>query len=88
MKTVSSFSKFFLPDLDALEQYASPDDEVSIIKDVPICQLEQVRQVFRRVGRLEGRGFRVIYRGPRGRYRHQASTWKQDAVRFAVYERT
>ena len=63
-----------------LEQYRSPEVEASIWKWIPICHLDQVREALKSVGR-----FRVVYRGPRGRYYDQAMTWKKDARAFTVY---
>lgn len=65
-----------------LEQYSSPEDEASTWKWVPIKHLDHIRQALRNVGK-----FRIVYRGPRGRYYDQAMTWKQDATAFSVYPR-
>ena len=67
-------------DKAVLEAYVSPPEEASVFKDIPIDRLVEVKAILRKAGR-----FRVIYRGPRGRYHSQATTWKQDANRFAVY---
>lgn len=86
-RKISNFARFVVPGLDLLEPYTSPDDEVSVFKAVPIDLLDQARAVLRQAGRLEGQKFRIIYRGPRGRYLYQASTWRQDARAFSVYTR-
>jgi hypothetical protein len=67
--------------------FASPADEASIVKDVPIDSLEQVRPVLRRIQALTGRKTYIMYRGRKNRYYGQSTTWKQDANRFAVYWR-
>ena len=74
-------------DQQLFRAFASPDNEQSIIKDVPVNTLDQVRRVLYRLRRLTGRQTRIIYRGPRSRYPDQACTWKRDADRFAVYFR-
>jgi hypothetical protein len=65
---------------ELLAQYKSPEVEASIWKWVPMEYLDQVRQTLKHVGK-----FRVVYRGPRGRYHDQAMTWKKDARAFTVY---
>ena len=67
--------------------FASPDNEASIVKDVPIGSLEQVRPILRRVQALAGKKTYIMFRGPKKRYFNQSTTWKQDADRFAVYWR-
>lgn len=74
-------------DRQLFDQYAAPAHETALLKDLPIQVLDLVRRTIRRVELLTGRKLRVIYRGPRRRYCHQSSTWKQDAERFAVYFR-
>lgn len=76
-----------LPDQQLFDAFASPHDEASIIKDIPISALDAVKQILRRVETISGRKTRIIYRGPRGRFYGQATTWRQDANRFAVYWR-
>ena len=73
---------FCLPNEDkaVLRPFISPKGEVSLFKDIPISMLDEVKVILKKAGR-----FRVVYRGPRGRYHSQAMTWKQDANRFAVY---
>ena len=73
---------FCLPNEDkaVLRPFISPKGEASLFKDIPIDRLAEVKAILKKAGR-----FRVIYRGPRGRYHSQAMTWKQDAKRFAVY---
>ena len=66
-----------------LKQYRSPRGESSWFKDIPIEQLDYVVSL---MSKLNTRS-RIVYRGPRKRHYAQASTWKQDANRFAVYER-
>lgn len=67
--------------------FASPANEASIVKDVPISALEQVRPVLRRMQSLTGRKVYIMFRGRKNRYHGQSTTWKQDANRFAVYWR-
>ena len=76
-----------LEDQQFFEAFASPADEASIVKDVPIGVLEQVRPVLRRMQILSGRRTYIMFRGPKNRYFNQSTTWKQDANRFAVYFR-
>ena len=74
-------------DQQLFRAFASPNDESSIIKDIPINALEQVRPALRRAERLVGRKMHVVFRGSKNRYFNQSTTWKQDANRFAVYFR-
>lgn len=74
-------------DQQLFESFASPAGERSLIKDVPIQCLDQVKQAIRRAEALSDRKMRVIYRGSRNRFYGQATTWRQDADRFAVYWR-
>lgn len=67
--------------------FASPDAESSIVKDVPVNCLDMARAAIHRMERLSGRKTYVMYRGRKNRYHGQATTWKQDATRFAVYFR-
>jgi hypothetical protein len=67
--------------------FASPDNETSIAKDVPIGSLDQVRPILRRVQALAGKKTYIMFRGRKNRYHGQSTTWKQDADRFAVYWR-
>ena len=62
-------------------QYRSPKIEASVFKQIPIEYLDMVKSVLKRTGQK----FRIVYRGPRGRYYDQAMTWKQDARAFTVY---
>lgn len=87
MKRISEFAKFCTPGLDVLEQYSSPEDESSVIKGVPVHLLDYVREQFRRAGYLDGRRFRVHFRGPRYDL-SRGYCRRQDAHSFAVYERT
>jgi hypothetical protein len=64
-------------------QYRSPKSEASVFKQIPIGYLDTVKSVLKRTGGA----FRIVYRGPRGRYHDQAMTWKQDARAFTVYPR-
>lgn len=79
---MDKFLWFCLPNEDKalLAQYISPPGEASVFRDIPIDRLEEVRRILGKVGR-----YRVVYRGPRGRYPDQGMTWKKDANRFAVY---
>ena len=74
-------------DQQLFRAFASPDHEASIIKDVPINAIEQVRPVLKRLRRLTGRRTHIMYRGPKNRYRSQSCTWREDANRFSVYWR-
>jgi hypothetical protein len=65
---------------ELLARYRSPESEASVWKWVPMEYLGQVRRALKKVGK-----FRVVYRGPRGRYYDQAMTWKKDARAFSVY---
>ena len=76
-----------VPDQQFFRAFASPADETSLVKDVPIGALEQVRPILRRAQALAGRKMYIMFRGPKRRYPGQASTWKRDAERFAVYWR-
>jgi hypothetical protein len=76
-----------IEDQQLMAAFASPDRETSIIKDVPIGALEQVRPVLGRIRALTGRKTYIMFRGPKRRYPHQGCTWRQDANRFAVYFR-
>ena len=76
-----------LADQQFFDAFASPADQTSIVKDVPIGALDQVRSVLRRVKSLTGRRTYVMFRGSKKRYRGQSTVWKQDANRFAVYWR-
>lgn len=74
-------------DQQFFRSFASPGDETSIVKDVPMTVYDQVRPVLARVRALSGRQTYVMFRGPKNRYWQQSTTWKQDANRFAVYFR-
>lgn len=76
-----------LEDQQLFRAFASSSSETSIIKDVPISVLDQVRPVLKRLRRLTGRQTRIMFRGPRNRYHSQSCTWRQDATRFSVYFR-
>ena len=76
-----------LADQQFFQAFASPEDQTSLVKDVPIGVLEQVRPILRRAQALAGRKMYIMFRGPKRRYASQACTWKQDADRFAVYWR-
>lgn len=80
---------FNLPkeDRQLVDSFASPADETSIIKDVPIGAYGQVLPALRRIRALSGRKTYVMFRGPKSRYHGQSTTWKKDANRFAVYFR-
>jgi hypothetical protein len=74
-------------DQQFFDSFASPESETSIVKDVPISALEQVRPILARVRALSGKKTYVMFRGSKNRYYQQSTTWKQDANRFAVYFR-
>ena len=75
------FSTLTKKEQEFLEQYKSPKFEASIWKQIPIEYLDSVKATLKKTGYK----FRVIYRGPRGHYWDQASTWKQDARAFSLY---
>ena len=58
-------------------KYASPDDERSFSKNIPIKYLDGVRKL------CPGQ-FRVVYRGPRYD-RSRSHTLKEDAIGFSLY---
>ena len=58
-------------------KYASPDDERSFSKNVPMKYLNEVRKLW------PGQ-FRVVYRGPRYD-RTRSHTLKSDAIGFSLY---
>lgn len=64
-----------------LSKYNSPDSETSVLKDVPIGSLNQIKNILNKVSFSK---FRIVYRGPR--YDAMACyCLKKDAKRFAVY---
>ena len=87
--TLDSWTMFnlSLEDQQFFRAFASPDAESSIVKDVPIGVLAEAQAVLARVRALTGRKTYVMFRGRKNRYHGQATTWKQDANRFAVYFR-
>lgn len=76
-----------LEDQQFFRAFASPASESSIVKDVPIGALTEAQAVIGRLRALTGRKTYVMFRGRKNRYHGQATTWKQDATRFAVYFR-
>ena len=76
-----------IEDQQFFRAFGSPEHESSLVKDVPIGVLDQVRSVLRRVRALTGRKTYIMFRGRKNRYHGQATTWKQDANRFSVYFR-
>lgn len=83
---ISNFARFVIPEVDLLDQYASPDDEVSIAKAMPMHLLDQARAIMRKLHRLEGERYRVYFRGPR--YDLARGYCKEkDARAFAIYKR-
>lgn len=74
-------------DQQFFEAFASPPGESSIVKNVPIGALEQVRPILSRLRALSGVKTYIMFRGRKNRYHGQATTWKQDANCFAVYFR-
>jgi hypothetical protein len=82
---IDNFNWFCLSNRDKefLKPYRSSPGETSLFKDIPIQCLDQTKVLMRQLGIRA----RIVYRGPRGRYRDQAMTWKRDANRFAVYTR-
>jgi hypothetical protein len=75
---------FFLnsTELAAVNQFLSPTDEASFVKDCPLDRLEEIRSIVRRVA--NGRTIRTKYRGPR--YDSMRLTClKKNARSFAIY---
>ena len=68
-------------DKEFLGQFVSPSNEASTFKQIPIEHLDRVKRLLRQLGYRA----RIIYRGPRGHWRCQSTTWKQDARAFSVY---
>ena len=67
-----------------LNQYLSPESEVSVYKDIPIDKLDITRKILNHYG-FYGK-YRIKYRGPR--YDFMAGTClKSNAKRFAIYEK-
>ena len=71
---------------DFVHQYRSPESESSIVKAVPLDQLDRARAAMRVIAGLTGQRMRVICRGPR---RDSMRSWcrQEDARCFAVYFR-
>ena len=80
---------FNLPESDRqlFAAFGGPDSESSLLKNVPIQCLGQIRATQRRIESLSGRKCRVIYRGPRPDGHGQSMTRRADAVRFGLYFR-
>lgn len=85
---IDPLTDFLLPTdvSDFLAAYASPDDETSVAKGIPMDHLDLARRAMRIISKLTGQRMRVIYRGPR---RDLTRCWcrREDARRFAVYFR-
>lgn len=85
---LDQFSEFMLPPeiRSFVDQYRSPEEESSIVKDVPLDHLNLARQVMQVIAGLTGQSLRLVYRGPR---RDLTRSWCRaaDARRFAVYFR-
>lgn len=69
-----------------LNFYVSPNDHRSIFRAIPICRLNEVKQILKEADIH----YRVKYRGPRkhdGRFRdqQQAGCLRRNATHFAVY---
>lgn len=83
---ISSWARFTVPDIELLDWFPSPSSESSIAKNIPMEYLDQMRVIMRRLGKVEGRRYRVIYRGPR----HdlcRSHCLRRHARSFAIYER-
>ena len=82
------FTEFMMPAeiRTFVDQYRSLDSETSIVKDVPVDQIDRARSAMRVIAGLTGQRLRVIFRGPR---RDPCRSWcrRADARRFAVYFR-
>lgn len=85
---LDNWTLFNLPESDRqlFAAYGSPEQEASLLKDIPMQCLDLVKPTIQRVEQLTDRRCRVIYRGPR-RGRYQSCTLRADALRFAVYFR-
>ena len=69
-----------------LNFYVSPNTQVSIFRAIPICRLNEVKELLKNA-KIK---YRVKYRGPRkndGRYRdqQQRDCLRKNATHFAVY---
>lgn len=64
-----------------IQPYLSPDNEQSIVKRVPLSQLDQVKSVLSKLMPV-----RVIYRGPR-RDAMRLFCLRRDARSAAIYQR-
>lgn len=67
-----------------IDAFASPANEQSLVKNIPIGALAQARQAMRVIQQLAGRKMHVRYRGPRHDYT-AATCLKQHACSFSVY---
>jgi hypothetical protein len=56
----------------------------AIVSNLPIDQLETVRQTYQIFAKLQSKRMRIRYRGPR-RDSMRLYTLKRDAVRFSIY---
>lgn len=75
---------FFLnsKELATVNQFLSPIDEVSFVKDCPLDRLDEIRSIAKRVA--NGRNIRTRYRGPRYDSMRLTCLMK-DARSFAIY---
>ena len=67
-----------------LTVFRAPPTENAIAKHIPIYLLETVQQRLRVLGKLEGKVYRIAYRGKRSG-KSRAYTRKGDANGFSVY---
>jgi hypothetical protein len=65
-----------------IRRYRSPDNELSVVKQVPIDQAEYFRALVKRAS--PGQRVRVRYRGPRYDHMRQ-TTLRRNAVHVSIY---
>jgi hypothetical protein len=82
LDTFNSFAVLTATQQAAVKQYISPADENSVVKGVPMSQLDQVKAIIKSV--MPNRALVVKYRGPR--YDAMAlHCLKKDARSAAIY---
>jgi hypothetical protein len=82
LDTFIAFSTLSLEDQAFIKQYASPDNESSVLKLVPLSERSRAMNIVRKFGLTP----RTIYRGPRKGW---FASWapKKTATSLAVYLR-
>lgn len=78
-----AFSLLNVGEQELLKQYASPANESSVVKGVPLTLLDQMRSIARKI-KFSNQRVNVRYRGPRYDSMRQ-TTLKRDARAFSVY---